>query len=521
VQSGDILLVEAIDRLSRKGIRPTQDLVNSILNAGIDIAILSPVQKVYRANDTNDIGGAIELAAFAYAAYTYSENLSYRIKNHFDRARVKARENGKAISGHLPCWIENENKGKLDHDGKPRGITMKVKPEVAAAIRQVFELVISGLGAHRLTSELTRLGIKPIGNTSRWNGTFIRKLVRDKAVLGWYQPHTNDEAGKRQPIGEPIKNYYPQIIDEDTWERANASLDNRVIERREPKGYINLFGGLTWLALDDCPAHLYTYQQTRADGRKITIRRLQSYNAKCKVKGATTATVDLVAFEHVFLQDMKGISLPKENKSPALTALATVNARLANKQKRIAEITLEIETGETPIPQLAASLNKLTLEVKDLVAEQRKLLATVNSGGVASVNSIADLEQTPENRIRLREAIKQAVERIDLYPAKLGKLKRSPVACLAVMRFRNGYTRVLVQCGYFALSTRGNPSSNVSVDDKGNFSQPSSWGGTDNLAVNSWLEFHGFNPKDLTNRKKLTAWLGGIVKKDMPDIKVY
>ena len=55
VKPGDILLTEAIDRLGRRGIRPTQDLVNSILNRGVHIAILSPVEKVYRADDQNDL----------------------------------------------------------------------------------------------------------------------------------------------------------------------------------------------------------------------------------------------------------------------------------------------------------------------------------------------------------------------------------------------------------------------------------------------------------------------------------
>src|ERR1039457_6738502 len=37
IKPGEILYVEAIDRLSRKGIRQTQQVVNTILEAGVDI----------------------------------------------------------------------------------------------------------------------------------------------------------------------------------------------------------------------------------------------------------------------------------------------------------------------------------------------------------------------------------------------------------------------------------------------------------------------------------------------------
>jgi len=90
VNPGNILLVESVDRLSRKGIRETQTLVNSLLNKGIDIAILTPIEKVYHAQDTNDIGGAIELAAFAYVARVYSEVLGSRVRNWFIQARRKS-----------------------------------------------------------------------------------------------------------------------------------------------------------------------------------------------------------------------------------------------------------------------------------------------------------------------------------------------------------------------------------------------------------------------------------------------
>jgi len=105
VQPGDIVFIEAIDRLSRKGIRPTQKLVISILEAGVSIAISFPIAKVYRA-DQDTIGDAIELAAFAYQARLYSELLSNRIKDSWATMRKGARSGKKSVSNKIPAWLD-------------------------------------------------------------------------------------------------------------------------------------------------------------------------------------------------------------------------------------------------------------------------------------------------------------------------------------------------------------------------------------------------------------------------------
>ena len=261
VKPGDILLVEAIDRLGRKGIRPTQKLVNTIFEGGVDIAILSPVEKTYKAIDTNDFGGAIELAAFAYQAYVYSQNLSFRIQGSYTDKRKKLANGDSAvrISRHTPAWLT------LD------GNTYVIDEEKANIVRYVFDRAIDGLGAHRLAAELNGKKMFSIGRSGKWNTTYLRQLIRQRTVLGEYQPHTMDDTGKRKPIGDVVRDYYPRIVDEETWDKANAALDNRVQERCEPKEFINLFAGLVWNGIDDSVCHIYQYHQRRADGARSSI----------------------------------------------------------------------------------------------------------------------------------------------------------------------------------------------------------------------------------------------------------
>ena len=146
VRPGDILLVEAVDRISRRGIDDTQRTILEIWSHGVDIAILSPLEKIYRAaNAATDLGAAIELASFAYGAHVYSVNLSKRLGTFWEEARDRARKGEKQISrkklqngfvsGNLPAW--------LDRNGKPI-------PKRAETIRFILGRVIVGIGLHRL-----------------------------------------------------------------------------------------------------------------------------------------------------------------------------------------------------------------------------------------------------------------------------------------------------------------------------------------------------------------------------------
>jgi DNA invertase Pin-like site-specific DNA recombinase len=437
VRPGEMLLVEAVDRLSRKGIRPTQDLVNRILNSGVDIAILTPIEKVYRAKDKNDIGGAIELAAFAYQANVYSDLLSGRIKNWWEEARRKARENGTPVSGPIPSWLIKTESG------------FKTDPVAVETVRFIFHRTIEGVGSPSLCEELNAK-YKPIARTKKskhWNKTLLRNLIRDRAVRGEYQPHEIDENGKRQPVGEVIEGYYIEIVDEQTWLAANRAMSNRSIERGPTGNFVNLFTGLVWYVPDDCPAHIYTFQQTRADGHKVILRRLKSYKAKEKVKGASTATVDLVAFEKALLRFLSEIDpAALESKRSNILELVAAQEEIARKESRISELDESLSYGGESVKSLLAASDKLRAELRELKTRARELTATNGSNTRQDLENVRQLHkyaESPENRQKLREIIKRVVKRINIWPEKLGPKKKDHVACMVEVIFHAGHRRFI------------------------------------------------------------------------------
>jgi DNA invertase Pin-like site-specific DNA recombinase len=233
IKAGDILFVEAIDRLSRSGIAVTQEIVREIHKAKVDIAIAFPFEKLFKHDTKNELMDTITLAVYADVAHQYSLRLSGFGKSWWQSARKEARENGVKIAAVLPYWVTR----KGSKFGKDK--------EKSAVVKLIYQLAIKGLGASRICKELHERKIPaPRGET--WNKTFVRKVIRDRATLGEMQFHEIDEKGGRVPIGELITDYYPRIIKDDMWLKANAKLDQRFTERGPSSDYVNLFQGITW-----------------------------------------------------------------------------------------------------------------------------------------------------------------------------------------------------------------------------------------------------------------------------------
>ena len=436
IKPGDILYVEAIDRLSRKGVRPTQQVVNEILEAGVSIAISLPLEKVYRAEKTNELGDAIELAAFAFAAHVYSSLLSGRIKGFHAEAREVARKTKRPInSGATPAWMTRSKEG------------FHMKEGAKEAIAYIFARTIEGIGGKRLCKEMNER-FPCFGYSGRWNEVYLRYILNSRQVLGEFQPNMMNDENQREITGEPIQGYFPVIIDEDTWLRANAASANRRVERGPTTEYVNLFTGIVWHAIDKCACHLYTYQQKRADGRKVIYRRLKSVKATDGVPGASTETVGIKDFEYVLLRWLKEIDLTVfEQGNSQASELASLVKTLERKQVRIEEIESDEEGS---VKELTRQLTKLREECKSLSERIAKMKTDMANSTHASLDYIKRLNALPEtNEVRqsLREAIKRVVKRITILPTKLGNLRRSPIGELVEIEFYNNARRTLVHVG--------------------------------------------------------------------------
>src|SRR5262249_10331839 len=132
------------------------------------------------------------------------------------------------------------------------------RPESVKIVCQIFQSAADGVGALTIAKRLNAAGVDNFGNRSKngWHISYVKKILKSRAVLGEFQPHQL-EAGKRVPVGEPIPDYYPRIVDDTLFYKAQQATASRRTQRGPTGGGVaNLFTGLIKDAKDGLPLHL-------------------------------------------------------------------------------------------------------------------------------------------------------------------------------------------------------------------------------------------------------------------------
>ncbi|KYH01822.1 recombinase family protein [Bradyrhizobium sp. DOA1] len=120
-------------------------------------------------------------------------------------------------------------------------------PERAEVVRRIYELAIGGMGSYAIANYLDEKKVGTFGRSPSWDSTTIDNMLRSRATLGEYQPKSYAGGrSKGSPIGPPIPNYYPQVIDQATFDAAQLARRHNLTFRRGRKGkhLVNLFAGL-------------------------------------------------------------------------------------------------------------------------------------------------------------------------------------------------------------------------------------------------------------------------------------
>lgn len=241
VERGSYLLVESLDRLSREEILPAHTLFLSIVRAGINLVTLVD-KRVYRAESTNLVDMITSLVIME-RAHEESKIKSIRVGAAWKNKRAKAVA-GEPMTARCPAWL------RLTSD-RQRYETI---PEREKIVQRIFADTVSGIGMYSVAMRLNKEGVPAFVGKNGWHQSYIAKTLANRAVLGEFQPHIR-VAGKRVPDGEPLINYFPSIVSEELFYRAqHAKLGRRVGgSGRKGRGYANLFTGLARCAYCSSP----------------------------------------------------------------------------------------------------------------------------------------------------------------------------------------------------------------------------------------------------------------------------
>jgi DNA invertase Pin-like site-specific DNA recombinase len=437
IPKGSILLIERLDRFSRQQTRKAYRSFVDLVEAGITVQTLDPLQTINEDN-IDDLHVVLPLILQMTMAHEQSKEKSRRVGSVWESKRQDARD-GRPMFKKCPAWLE----------WSERLNTFQPKPQAVEAVQYIFQRTINGCGQRQLVNEL-HARFTPIGRSGKWNASYVQKVLADRAVLGELQPFKFDSKGQRVRAGEPIAEYYPRVIENDVFLAASVEKTARRKAKGPNGSFVNLFVGL----LQGEDGHALHIQTTRVYGkkRKYVQRRLFSYGHLRGIENACSYSVNYFAVEAIVLRLLYEFDEMALGSEPQMDiAVPAAEARVAAIRRRMDDLRaalVDTSVGAASPFELTEALANLGEQLQEA---EKVLKDAVQNRGVATSTELAKardlvvaLRSTAEAdqravRLRLRSAIARLVEVIEV---RVEKRKRRVVPFVTVV-MRSGDRRIL------------------------------------------------------------------------------
>lgn len=373
----DMIITKEISRFARNTLDSIQ-YTRELLSYGVC---------VWFQNDginTIDDDSEFRLTIMAGVAQDEIRKLSSRVKF----GHSQSIKNG-VVLGHRMYGYSN-NQGKLE-----------LIPEEADMVRMIFRDYASGMSTPRIEKKLWNMGYRSFkgGKISR---DVIKNIIRNPKYKGYYcggKVKVVDMFTKKQeflPQSEWIMfkddgSRVPQIIDETTWEKANAYLRERgeaIKSRRTSFKSENIFTGKLFCANDGAPYWMKQhYIRGKEDVRWVCSYKIKNGAASCNSFGLAES-------------ELKEVIADLINKS---------SENIDNILKEYFEI---LQSTIKNIPDNKSEISRLEKQIDTLKQKREKILEYNLDGKISDDEFVSrnkeymkQIKQT-ENRIRELQNVK-------------------------------------------------------------------------------------------------------------------
>lgn len=435
IEKESVLLVESLDRLSRKSARQAFKQFNDILDYGIEIHTIFDRQIYTSETVDKDPGQLFSSIGYMLRAYSESAEKSKRLKKRWQSNRDNLDK--KILTSICPAWLKA-------NDSKTQFVEI---PERVQTIRTIFDLAIDhGMGTLAIANHLNKNPEKyprftlPLKvnrakdgrSLTGWQKSYVTKILNSPAVYGEFQPQEMIE-GKRKPAGLAKQNYFPAIITKERALLAQARMNARKLAGGGRKGAAlnNIFTKLVFCGNCSGPVHYVDKGASPKGGRY-----LRCSNALSKHRCNTRAW-KYEDFEASFLRYVADVdfaaSLQKggdKSKRQKLIEDKQICAEKKNQLNNKLNNLLELQQGMSPsaLARVRDKINEISGEL-DALEENQKLMAIQLQDiearssnkmheevikAIHEAQTVGTLEEIASIRRIIHNQIRSVVERIEL-----------------------------------------------------------------------------------------------------------
>jgi len=431
VARGSYLVIEQFDRLSRADIDKALALLLNLVHSGIKVVTLVD-EKVWDDDTVKDTGNLILAIVYMSRANNESAAKAKRLSDKWSekKRRAAAGDADRIITSECPRWLApNETKTGF-----------VVLTEKVESIRKVFEMRIGGYG---ITSIVTRAnreawpcpGKPPVRKSGEavadferrastgqqtWHTSTVGRLLQNRALLGEYLPYKSDpnNDGGRVVAGDPIPNYYPAVLDETTFLRAQAKAarSGRFPGRRDAslknwlQGLLRCTCGHSFVRKNKDSKAQPDYARYYCTGRNRSVTKCPGASAK-ELENAVLTVVSTAAPQY-----FQGTARMEELKARAdmleldLTVAKQARDRygeaigVAKTSEAVRSLVPRLEAAEADVVSKERALAAVRAEIADLSGDYETVFENI-------VKRVRDVDSL-DARAALREELSRVIDKV-------------------------------------------------------------------------------------------------------------
>ncbi len=417
IPRGSYLLIESLDRLTRQRLLPSLTLFLDLIHAGINIVTLAD-GKVF-GSDVDQMQLIMSILVMT-RAHEELEIKSFRLSKAWEHKRAQA--GTRKLTGVCPAWL------RLDTATS----SFNIIKDRAAVVLKIFEWSAAGAGSFLIVRRLNRDRVPTFRGRSGWSTSSVTKILSNRAVLGELQPHKMVD-GKRHPVGEPIAQYFPKIVEDDLFVRVQAARSKRAVAGggRRGKAQRNLFTHLATCQRCGAPMHLQNRGVEPKGGLSIRCSR------SIKGAGCDAGGWRYKEFETVFLRYLRDHGIADVLKSDANPDTKRLADEIEGKELQLENLllkrnqTFELAGAEelgtaffrTKLAEMEAGVRSLRAELGELHRSQLDMEEpTLDRSKEGLFEGLAgDTPAVEEQRVRLAARIRTFIRRLTLDPGRTSK----------------------------------------------------------------------------------------------------
>jgi DNA invertase Pin-like site-specific DNA recombinase len=355
IEPNSVLLVESLDRLSRDRLSDALTQFMGILSKGIEIITLTDNQK-YTKEIIDSSPGAIFISlGIMFRANEESETKSKRLKAAWDNKRKNA--NKIKLSRLCPAWLDySEDSGQFE-----------LNIAKAKVVKTIFDMCITTCGLYGIARYLNQNEIPVFGKGKLWYRSYIKKIINNRATIGEFQSYSMID-NKRQPLGETIKDYFPSVIDEQTFYLANSALSRRDKSEKGRKGVLfsNLFSGVVYCG--ECGFKMILRNRGIKGGKSLQCSNKQ-VSGGCTMSDWNSDIFEKILFNHLLEVDFKSLLNSETSYKDLTYEIEALLEKLISKEieaERALEVSLSSDLTQQSKLRLVKKINSLDQEIDEI-----------------------------------------------------------------------------------------------------------------------------------------------------------